>query len=169
VWDRASQDVEGLTNYFAANKAQFTWEEPRFKGCVIYAKNEVAAKSAKQIVKTAHPDSVMSYLNSRVNVDSVMYVRVERGLWKQGANGAIDKYGFKLKGSTYEPNEDYPIVIVLGKAIKNPQEYTDDRARVTSAYQDYLEKQWVATLREKYPVVINQDVWNAIVSNAVSK
>ncbi len=169
VWDRASQDVEGLTNYFAANKAQFTWDEPRFKGCVIYAKNEVAAKSAKQIVKTAHPDSVMSYLNSRVNVDSVMYVRVERGLWKQGANGAIDKYGFKLKGSTYEPNEDYPVVIVLGKVIKHPQEYTDDRARVTSAYQDYLEKQWVETLREKYPVVINQEVWNSIVSDTVNK
>lgn len=168
VWDRASQDVEGLKSFFATNKAQFTWDEPRFKGCVIYAKNEVAAKSAKQIVKTAHPDSVMSYLNKRVNVDSTMYVRVERGLWKQGANGAIDKYGFKLKESTYAPTEEYPIVLVLGKVIKNPQEYTDDRARVTTAYQDYLEKQWVASLREKYPVVLNQEVWQSIVKYPVA-
>jgi peptidyl-prolyl cis-trans isomerase SurA len=162
VWDKANQDVEGLKAYFKANKKQYTWDEPRFKGCVIYAKNEVAAKSAKQIVKSANPDSVMSYLNQRVNVDSVMYARVERGLWKQGANGAVDKYGFKLKDAEYTPSEEYPIVLLVGKVIKAPQEYTDERAKVTTDYQDYLEKEWVAKLREKYPVVINQAVWESI-------
>ena len=162
VWDKANQDVEGLTAYFKANKKQYTWDEPRFKGCVIYAKNEVAAKSAKQIVKSANPDSVMSYLNQRVNVDSVMYARVERGLWKQGANGAVDKYGFKVKGAEYTPTEEYPIVLLVGKVIKSPVEYTDERGKVTTDYQDYLEKQWVAKLREKYPVVINQEVWNSL-------
>ena len=162
VWDKANQDVEGLKAYFKANKKQYTWDEPRFKGCVIYAKNEVAAKSAKQIVKSANPDSVMSYLNQRVNVDSVMYARVERGLWKQGANGAVDKYGFKVKGAEYTPKEEYPIVLLVGKVIKSPVEYTDERGKVTTDYQDYLEKLWVAKLREKYPVVINQEVWNSI-------
>ena len=162
VWDKANQDVEGLQAYFNANKKQYTWDEPRFKGCVIYAKNEVAAKSARQIVRSANPDSVMSYLNQRVNVDSVMYARVERGLWKQGANGAVDKYGFKLKGAEYTPSEEYPIVLLVGKVIKAPNEYTDERAKVTTDYQDYLEKEWVAKLREKYPVVINQEVWNSI-------
>ena len=162
VWDKANQDVEGLKAYFKANKKQYTWDEPRFKGCVIYAKNEVAAKSAKQIVKSANPDSVMSYLNQRVNVDSVMYARVERGLWKQGANGAVDKYGFKVKGAEYTPTEEYPIVLLVGKLIKSPVEYTDERGKVTTDYQDYLEKLWVAKLREKYPVVINQEVWNSI-------
>ena len=162
VWDKANQDVEGLKAYFKANKKQYTWDEPRFKGCVIYAKNEVAAKSAKQIVKSANPDSVMSYLNQRVNVDSVMYARVERGLWKQGANGAVDKYGFKVKGAEYTPKEEYPIVLLVGKVIKSPVEYTDERGKVTTDYQDYLEKLWVAKLREKYPVEINQEVWNSI-------
>ena len=151
-----------MTSYFAANKAQFTWDEPRFKGCVIYAKNEVAAKSAKQIVKTAHPDSVMSYLNQRVNVDSVLYVRVERGLWKRGASAAVDKYGFKLKTAEYEPSEEFPIVIAMGKVIKSPQVYTDERGKVTTDYQDYLEKAWVKALREKYPVVLNEEVWAKI-------
>ena len=162
VWDKANQDVEGLKAYFKTNKKQYTWDEPRFKGCVIYAKNEVAAKSAKQIVKSANPDSVMSYLKQRVNVDSVMYARIERGLWKQGVNAAVDKYGFKVKNAEYTPKEEYPIVLLVGKVIKSPQEYTDERGKVTTDYQDYLEKLWVAKLREKYPVEINQEVWNSI-------
>lgn len=162
VWDKASQDSEGLAAFFKANKKQYTWDEPRFKGHMIYAKNEVAAKAAKQIVKSADPDSVLSYLNQRVNVDSVMYVKVERGLWTKGKNAAVDKLGFKLKDVEYTPNEEYPHVVPVGKVIKAPQTYTDERGKVTTDYQDYLEKAWVKTLREKYPVVLNEEVWEKI-------
>ena len=162
VWDKANQDTEGLAAYFKANKKNYTWEAPRYKGSIIYAKNEVAAKAAKQIVKSAHPDSVLSYLNQRVNVDSVMYVRVERGIWEAGKNSAVDKYGFKSKTAEYTPSEEFPIVVPVGKVIKSPQEYTDERAKVTTDYQDYLEKAWIKTLREKYPVVINEEVWAEI-------
>lgn len=162
VWDKANQDTEGLAAYFKANKKNYTWDAPRYKGSIIYAKNEVAAKAAKQIVKSAHPDSVLSYLNQRVNVDSVMYVRVERGIWEAGKNSAVDKYGFKSKTAEYTPSEEFPIVVPVGKVIKSPQEYTDERAKVTTDYQDYLEKAWIKTLRERYPVVINEEVWAEI-------
>jgi peptidyl-prolyl cis-trans isomerase SurA len=162
VWDKASQDVEGLTAFFKKNKKNYVWDAPRFKGHIIYAKDETAAKAAKQIIKTADPDSVMSYLNQYVNVDSVMYVKVERGLWEQGKHAAVDKYGFKLKDTEHTPTEEFPIVIALGKVIKAPQEYTDDRGKVVSMYQDFLEELWITKLREKHSVKINQDVWNAI-------
>lgn len=162
VWDKANQDSEGLSAFFKANKKNYTWDEPRFKGHMIYAKNETSAKVARQIVKTAHPDSVMSYLNQRVNVDSVMYVRVERGIWTKGKNAAVDQLGFKIKDADYTPNEEYPIVLAVGKVIKAPQVYTDERGKVVTDYQDYLEKTWVIGLREKYPVIINQEVWEAL-------
>jgi peptidyl-prolyl cis-trans isomerase SurA len=164
VWDKANQDTEGLAAFFKANKKNYTWDESRFKGHMIYAKNETAAKVAKQIVKTAHPDSVMSYLNQRVNVDSVLYVRVERGVWTKGKNAAVDQLGFKIKDAEYTPSEEFPIVIAVGKVIKAPQVYTDERGKVVTDYQDYLEKSWVKDLREKYPVVINQEVWEALKS-----
>ena len=151
-----------LTAFFNANKKNYIWDEPRFKGHIIYAKNETAAKVTKQIVRTAHPDSVMSYLNQRVNVDSIMYVRVERGIWTKGKNAAVDQLGFKIKDTNYTPNEEFPIVIADGKLIKAPQVYTDERGKVVTDYQDYLEKSWVKSLREKYPVVINQEVWEAL-------
>ena len=158
VWDKANKDTEGLAAYFKANKKNYTWDEPRFKGYMIYAKDEVSAKAAKQIVKTANPDSVMSYIDQRINVDSVTYVRIEKGLWTKGKNAAVDKYGFKNKETDYTPAEEFPIVVPVGKVIKAPQEYTDVRGQVTTDYQDHLEKLWVATLREKYPVVVNEDV-----------
>ena len=48
---------------------------------------------------------MISYINQRVNVDSVTYVRVEQGLWTAGKNGAVDKYAFKNKESRIYENE----------------------------------------------------------------
>jgi peptidyl-prolyl cis-trans isomerase SurA len=70
----------------------------------------------------------------------------------------VDRYAFKDKTAEFTPSDEYPIIIAVGKVITAPQVYTDVRGQVTNDYQDYLEKQWVATLREKYPVVINQEV-----------
>ena len=125
---------------------------------MIYAKDKVSAKAAAQIAKSANPDSIMSLINQRVNVDSVTYVRVERGLWAKGKNAAVDMYGFKDKNTEYTPTEAYPIVVPVGKVIKAPQEYGDVRGQVTTDYQDYLERLWVAALREKYEVVVFEEV-----------
>ena len=158
VWDKANKDTEGLAAFFKANKKNYTWEAPRYKGYIIYAKDEKVAKAAKQIIKSANADSVMSYINQRVNVDSVQYVRVERGLWTEGKNAAVDKYAFKNKTAEYTPTEEFPVVIPVGKVIKAPEEYTDVRGQVTTDYQDHLEKLWVQTLRDKYPVEVNEEV-----------
>jgi peptidyl-prolyl cis-trans isomerase SurA len=163
VWDKASQDTEGLQAFFKANKKQYTWDEPRYKGWIIYAKTDVAAKAAKQIVKGASDKAkVDSILNERVNLDSVTYVKVEYGLWTAGRNAAVDVYGFKSKTATYTASEEYPVVVAVGKVLKRPEEYSDDRGKIVTDYQDDLEKLWIANLREKYPVVINEEVWNEI-------
>ena len=163
VWDKANKDHEGLTVFFKANKKQYTWDEPRYKGWLIYAKTDLAAKAAKQIVKgTSDKAKVDSILNERVNLDSVTYVKVEYGLWTAGKNAAVDVYGFKDKTATYTASEEYPVVVAVGKVLKRPEEYNDDRGKIVTDYQDYLEKLWIASLREKYPVVINEEVWNAL-------
>lgn len=155
VWDKASLDTVGITNYFKQHKKDFKWTEPRYKGRIVFCKDQNTMKAAKQIIKHAAKDSVDSYLQNRLNQDSVIYVRTVRGLWKKGQKPEVDKYVFKA--GEYEPTEEFPYVFVAGKKIKNPEEYMDERGKVTSAYQDYLEAEWVKQLRAKYEVVVNQE------------
>lgn len=162
VWDKANKDTEGLAAFFKAKKKNYVWEEPRYKGYIIQAKDMASAKAAKQIVKSANPDSVMSYLNQRVNIDSVTYVKVQNGLWTKGQNAMVDKYAFKDKETEFTPTEEYPVVLCVGKIIAAPQEYMDVRGQVTNDYQDQLEKQWIEALREKYPVIINEEVLESL-------
>ena len=162
VWDKAGQDHEGLTRYFKAHKKDFKWEQPKFKGYLVHCKNKTAEKATRTIIKSAEKDSVEAYLNNRLNLDSTVFVKAQYGLWEKGKNVEIDQYGFKVKGAKAEVKEDLPIVFVVGKVLKDPEEYTDERGKVTTAYQDELEKIWVEGLRKKYEVVVNHEVFESL-------
>ena len=55
-----------------------------------------------------------------------------------------------------------PIVVCVGKKLKAPEVWSDEKGKVTTDYQDYLEAAWIKTLREKYTVDINEAVWEKI-------
>ncbi len=162
VWDKAAKDTAGLEAYFKANKKNYTWEKPHWKGYLVQAKDKSSAKAAQAIIKSATPDSIQSYIAKRVNCDSVTYVKVQHGLWEQGKNAAVDKFGFKDKKAEYTPNEAMPEVVCIGKVLKAPEVWSDEKGKVTTDYQDYLEAAWIKQLRAKYPVVINEEVWKSI-------
>jgi peptidyl-prolyl cis-trans isomerase SurA len=162
VWDKAAKDTVGLEKFFAANKKNYTWEAPRWKGWLLQCKDKSRAKAAQAIIKSANPDSVKSYIAHRLNQDSVTYVKAKRGLWEKGKNHAIDKFGFKDKKAEFTPSEELPVVVCVGKKLKAPATWDDEKGKVTTDYQDHLEKEWIARLREKYPVVINGKVWEKI-------
>jgi len=161
VWDKAAKDTAGLEAYFKAHKNQYTWEKIRYKGYIIQAKNETTAKVAEHIIRYAKRDSVEKYVESRINTDSVKYVKVQYGLWEQGRNKLVDRFGFKLRYA-YKPNPDYPVVRCVGKKLKAPETWEDEKGKVTTDYQDYLEAQWVKALREKYEVKLDEKVWEKI-------
>lgn len=163
VWDKASKDTAGLEKYFQTHRSDFTWTEPRYKGYVVYCKDKNSARAMKSIIRSAHPDSIDSYMQQRVNIEGETYAKYNYGLWTKGQNAAVDKYGFKDKNAQYKPQEDFPEVFCIqGKVIKAPQVYTDERGKVTTAYQDYLEQLWIESLRKKYEVKINQEVLESL-------
>ena len=165
VWEKASKDTEGLARYFNEHKADYRWEKPHFKGRVISCKDKATLKAAKAIVKRSHNDSIDKYLRTRLN-DSIQYVKVEKGLFAQGENKAVDKFGFKVKKAKFEPTKEYPYVFVVGKNLKNnPEDYTDVRGLVTADYQEYLEKEWITALRAKFTVEIDQNVLKTVRKN----
>jgi len=164
VWDKASKDTEGLAKYFNENRADYTWEKPHFKGRIISCKDQDTFKAAKSIVQKSHNDSIDKYLRTRLN-DSIQYVKIDKGLYVQGENKAVDKYIFKTK-EKFEAGKDYPFVFVAGKMLKNkPEDYTDVRGLVTADYQEYLEQEWIKALRAKYTVSVDQNVLKTVKKN----
>lgn len=165
VWDKASTDTEGLSTYFKKNKKKYRWDNPHYKGAVVFCADENTLKEAQKIAKKSSLDSISKDLNTKLNNDSVQFVQVKRGLFAKGENKFVDKEIYKSKEEVELPS-GFPYYFVTGKNLKlQPENYTDVRGLVTADYQDYLEKEWIKYLRTKYPVVLNEEVLKTVKKN----
>ena len=158
VWDKAAKDSAGLEAFFKKNKKKYAWSEPRYKGMAYHVKVDSDVKAVRDCVKDLPFGEWAEALRTTFNSDSVLRIRVEKGIFKKGDNALIDREVFE-KDTVVAPMKDYPIDAVYGKLLKKgPEDYTDVIGLVTADYQDFLEKEWVAGLRRKYAVEVNKDV-----------
>ena len=162
VWGKAAKDEAGLAQYFKQNKKKYAWSEPRFKGIAYHVKEQADVKGVQNCVKKLAFDQWSEALRKTFNGDSIIRIRVEKGIFKKGDNALVDSAVFK-KDTTVAKLKDYPIDAVYGKVLKKgPEDYTDVRGLVVADYQDQLEREWVADLRRKYTFTVNDDVLKTV-------
>lgn len=161
VWEKAAKDEAGLAKFFKKNKKKYKWEQPRFKGMAYHVKVQEDVAAVRKCVEKLAFDKWAEALRTTFNNDSVLRIRVEKGLFKQGDNALIDKIVFSVD-TVVVPMKDFPIDATFGKVLKKPEEYNDVRGLVTADYQEVLEKEWVAELRKRYSVVVDESVLKTI-------
>ena len=151
IWEKASKDSKEMIDWFYANKKLFKYKEPCFKGMVFFCQDEDVFN---QIKKEIEGVEFSEWVNKAVefNKESVK-LRVMRGpsgngVFLKGQNAYVDKIVFGT--GEYEPMKNFPYVNVIGKVIKEPEDYNDVSGQVTDAYQNYLEKEWIKKLRKQY-------------------
>ena len=162
IWDKAAKDEEALSSYFKKNKKKYKWDEPRFKGMAYHVKQQSDVKAVANCVKKLKFDEWNEALRKTFNNDSIIRIRVEKGLFKKGDNKLIDREVFKVNDAKVDSVKGYPIDATYGKLIKKPQDYTDVRPLVTADLQDELERLWVADLRKRYSFSVNEEVLKAV-------
>ena len=162
VWDKAAKDEAGLAKCFKKNRKKYAWDQPRYKGMAYHVKTQEDVQAVADCVRDLPFDQWAEALRSTFNADSVIRIRVEKGIFKLGDNALIDSMVFQ-KDTVATHLKDYPINAVHGKLLKNgPEDYTDVRGLVVADYQEALEKEWVAKLRRKYSFKVNKNVLNTV-------
>ncbi|MCR4852358.1 MAG: peptidylprolyl isomerase [Prevotella sp.] len=158
VWEKSANDEAGLKAYFEANRSKYKWDEPRYKGMAYHVKDKKDVKAVKKAVKGLPFSEWAEKLRTTFNNDSIIRIRVEKGIFKPGDHALIDQKVFK-RDTIAKPVEGYPIDAVYGKKLKKgPEEYTDVRGLVTEDYREMLEKQWVEELRKRYTFTVYPEV-----------
>lgn len=162
VWDKAAKDEAGLEAYFKKNKKKYTWDAPRFKGMAYHVKTQADVKAVADCVRKLKFDDWNEALRTTFNNDSVIRIRVEKGLFKKGDNALVDRECFKVSDAKVDSVKGYPIDATYGKMLKKPEDYTDVRGLVTADLQDEMERLWVADLRKRYSVSVNEEVLKTV-------
>jgi hypothetical protein len=82
---------------------------------------------------------------------------------ESGADELTQPQSYSRKDETDESGRISLRIVVLNRLLPPmPKELDEVRGHVTAEYQNYLESEWIKKLREKYPVVVNREVFEKI-------
>ncbi len=160
VWGKAPKDTVGLTSFFDKHKKDYTWDQPRYKGCVVLCKNDTIKNDITKMISGLSVDDAVDLIKTTYQNDKTNPVKIERGVFAQGSNQYVDEVIFKTKKA--DANTRYPEFYIMGKMIDQPESYSDVGGLIISDYQNYLEQEWINTLKAKYPIVLYPNILKTI-------
>lgn len=161
VWDKATKEKEKIQSFFEKNKKNYKWEKPHYKGYIVQCTDSKVAKSAKKLMKKLPEDSIPAVFSRTFTKDGKSQVKIKKALFEKGTNPIVDKLAYKT--GTMKVDSLYPEVFLSGKNLKyTPASYEDVRGEITSDYQNYLEEEWVKSLKQRFKVEINEEVLRSV-------
>lgn len=170
VWDKAQQDTVGLNAFFERNRAKYNWDQPHFKGAFIECADDPAlVAKLKDIYEHNDYLAAAELVKREVLTDTLLTpdpkkprFHIVNGLYNPGDNATVDQQQLHLDAKP-TPKSAMPVQMTYGRVLPTgPEMAADIRGQVVSDYQNELEEQWVAQLREKFPYTLNQKQLDAL-------
>jgi peptidyl-prolyl cis-trans isomerase SurA len=162
VWGKATKDTTGLQAFHDQNKTKYMWKERADVQIFNCSDKKICDEAYKMIGKGKTADEVQKKLNKE---GSSSKVSVLSGKYEKGQYDVVDKVEWKkgLAPITKINDSSYQFIFVKDIVQPEPKTLKEAKGYAVSDYQEYLEKKWLADLRNKYPIVVNQDVFKGLI------
>jgi peptidyl-prolyl cis-trans isomerase SurA len=161
VWTKAVKDSAGLKTFYETDKGTYMSNDKAKVTTYTCANQTIADAVIKSISKGVTDDKIAAKLNKKSNSN----LKVDYSTVEKGKQSEVETMGWE-KGKNYITKTDNGgvkisrITEILPPAPKPLEEV---RGYIVADYQEKLEKEWIQSLREKYPVKINENVLMGLV------
>lgn len=165
VWSKASRDSLGLQAFYESQKGKYLWE-PGFQGSLYRFKNDSVLKVALPLLKKGKlsDEEIMEKLNTQDFPDAAS---IQRGRFEFSRFEEFPREAIKANSLTEakENSDGSQTILKVGEVFPSPTPKTLEEARgfVVAQYQDKLEKDWNASLKERFPVKLNTPVFESMI------
>jgi peptidyl-prolyl cis-trans isomerase SurA len=156
VWDKAANDSVGLKQYFDSHRNNYWWENS-VTGILFTAANDKTANDALPKLQSKISDwrSITETYEGNVIADSGRFETVQLALTTD----------YKFSPKTFTPiiknSSDTTVsfaYIMEYFPQRSQRSFEEARGYVINDYQIFLEQQWIAQLKKKYPIKVNEVV-----------
>lgn len=161
IWDKASLDSAGLRNYYEGHKDKYWWDASA-DALLFTCKNQGIADALKAKL-VSHP---LAYWREMTD-SAAMSIQADSGRYElaQIPNPARTE----LNPMAYTPFTTNAVDRSVSFAYildvyhnRAPRNFHDARGFVINDYQNWMEDQWIAELKKKYPVKVDEKVFKTL-------
>ena len=159
IWNKAAADTAGLRKYFAQNKSKYTWAESA--DAILYSGADAkTTQAAAALIKNGRDWRT-------VTDESMSKVQSDSGRYELTQIPAPPNTHFTAGLVTEPLVNDNDGTATFAQILKlypanEPRNFEEARGLVINDYQGYLEEKWIEQLRKKYPVKVNEKVFQSM-------
>ncbi|MCF8225757.1 MAG: peptidylprolyl isomerase [Bacteroidales bacterium] len=164
VWNKAVQDTAGLEKFFNSHRDDYMWSERTeaiLVSCDSATDVEAIRKKSRKIEAGRWDEKKLN--KKFCDSDTLKCITLDTILAEPGENELLD--ALQNDGDTGEIfSEEGKLKFMIRKGTVAPmhKQLDEVRGQATSDYQDDIEKQWIKKLREKYKVVVNEELLSKV-------
>ena len=160
IWTKAIKDTAGLKEFYKLNKDTWKWPN-RINGTLFTSESKKTVNKVKslKLKKSLSNDSIMSILNK----DNLFNLKYENKIIDN-----FNKYNLTFEdlekgfNGPFKFQEKWVLIYVEDKLPQRNKELKEAEGIIVSAYQNYLESQWLSSLKEKHEISINYETLYSI-------
>jgi len=156
IWDKASTDSAGLRNYFEGHKDKYWWDSSA-DALLFTCNNETTAQAMRGNLTRNVSDwrKLTDSAGAAIQADSGRY---ELAQIPTAGSRSFQPRSFTTSLVNKSDNTVSFAYILNVYNDRAPRNYRDARGFVINDYQAFLEDQWIADLKKKYPVNVEEKV-----------
>ena len=165
VWSKAVEDTVGLQNFYTENSSNYMWEN-RADATVYSCIDLATAKLVKKAVYKKHRGNITdAEILTAANTDAPLSLQIKAKKFIKGENEYVDAVDWKIgiAGDIKTKDGSYIIVDIYEVLASGIKELSETRGKVISDYQNLLEAEWIASLKEKYSISIDRDMLYSLI------
>lgn len=160
VWSKAANDSAGLKKYYEAAKEKYKWDASA--SVLLFNANsaEAAGEAIAALKSGKRWKDIAEESEGRIQADSGRYEINQLQLPTESA--ATPGFITPLQENETDNTASFIQVLQLFPAGEQ-RSFEEARGLVINDYQTKLEELWIAELKAKYPVKINEGVFNTLI------
>ena len=166
VWTGLQSDSSGLAEFYEKNKENYL-QKPAVSASIFTAEDRQTARRGLRRAcrrnwfgRERDNSWIIDLINRQSDED---IITVEKGDFQPGDREVTDSVEWNEGLSDIiSTNDKYQFVLIENINEPKPSPLEEVRAEVLADYQEFIEQRWLTELRNKYNVVINNDVLSGI-------
>lgn len=159
IWGKASSDTIGLKNYYTQNKNKYLWEASANIILFSCGDKTTADNARATLLKSADWRSVAG-TSSHIQADSGRYELSQLPIKIDLKNITPGSISTVVVNPTDGTAGFIKLINLYPAGMQ--RNFEEARGLVINDYQNILEDKWISELKKKYPVKINEDVFQSL-------
>jgi len=160
VWSNAQSDTAGQRKFYDQNKSKYKWNYSA-DAVIFYCGDAATAKSFRDmLVKDKSKwKAVLENFSDKITSDSARFeiTKIPGALKTTAKVGTITN----IVKNKDDNSASFSVIFKI-YPLPGQKTFADARGDVVSDFQDSIDKKWIAELKKKYPVKVNEEVLKTI-------